>query len=65
MVNIYIVYTKNKNLDISSYPTLENCLLDAVKLTKHPDIDQYKYLDIVLDLIEKDFFHLVMELVGM
>ena len=24
-------------------PTLLNCLFDAVKLTKHPDIDQQKY----------------------
>ena len=33
----------NKNFDISSYPTLENCFCCAVKLTKHLDIDQYKY----------------------
>ena len=43
IVNIYIVYEINKNFNISSYPTLENCLFGAVKLTKHPDIDQYKY----------------------
>ena len=35
IVNIYIVY------NISSYPTLENCLFRAVSLTKHIDIDQY------------------------
>ena len=28
---------------ISSYQTLENCLFGAVKLTKNPDIDKYKY----------------------
>ena len=43
IVNIYIVYEINKNFPISSYPTLENCLLGAVKLPKHPDIDGYKY----------------------
>ena len=25
------------------YPTLENCLFGAVKLTKNTDIDKYKY----------------------
>ena len=39
IVNIYIVYEINKNVNISSYPTLENCLFGAVKLTKHADID--------------------------
>ena len=43
IVNIYIVYEISKNYNISSYPTLENCLLGAVNLTKHADIDQYKY----------------------
>ena len=40
IVNIYIVYEINKNYNISSYPTLENCLFEAVSLTKHIDIDQ-------------------------
>ena len=40
-VNIYIALSKNYN--ISSYSTLENCLLGAVSLTKNDDIDQYKY----------------------
>ena len=43
IVNIYIVYEISKNYNISSYPTLENYLLGAVSLTKHVDIDQYKY----------------------
>ena len=42
-VNIYIIYKISKNYNISSYPTLENCLFGAVSLTKHVDIDQYKY----------------------
>ena len=43
IVNIYIFYEISKNYNISSYPTLENCLFGAVTLTKHADIDQCKY----------------------
>ena len=43
IVNIYLVYEISKNYSISSYPTLENCLFGAISLTKHGDIDQYKY----------------------
>ena len=42
IVNIYIVYEISKNYNISSYPTLENCLFGTVSLTKHVDTDQYK-----------------------
>ena len=42
IVNIYIVHEISKNYNISSYPTLENCLFGAVSLTKHADIDQHK-----------------------
>ena len=38
--NVYMVYEINRNFEIDSYPTLENCLFRAVKLTKLPDIDQ-------------------------
>ena len=30
-------------INIGSFPTLENCLFGAFKLTKHVDVDQYKY----------------------
>ena len=43
IVNIYIVYELSKSYNISSYPTLGNCLFGAVSLTKHVDIDQYKH----------------------
>ena len=43
IVNIYIAYEICKNYNISSYPTLENCLFGDFSLTKHVDIDQYKY----------------------
>ena len=40
---------------------LERCLLGAVKLMKHVDVDCTNILDMVLDLIEKDFSRLVMK----
>ena len=43
IVNIYIVYEIERSVNISSYPTLENCLFGAVKLTKHVDVEFYKY----------------------
>ena len=43
IVNIYIIYEISKNYNVSSYPTLENCLFGAASLTKTVDIDQYKY----------------------
>ena len=43
IVNIYIVYEITDNFNISSYPTLENCLFGAVKVTKSTDIDKYGY----------------------
>ena len=43
VVNIYIVYEISKSINISDYPTLENCLLRAVSLHKNADIDIYGY----------------------
>ena len=43
VVNIYIVYEISKSINISDYPTLENCLFGAVILTKNADIDRCKY----------------------
>ena len=39
IANIYIVYEIEESVDITNYPTLEG----AVKLTKHVDVDLYKY----------------------
>ena len=33
----------NKNIQVDSYPMLENYLFGTVKLTKYLDIDQYKH----------------------
>ena len=43
IVNIHIIYEISKNYNISSYPALENCFFGAVSLTKHADVDQYRY----------------------
>ena len=43
IANIYIAYEINKNINISDYPTPENCLFGTVKLTKNADIDKYTY----------------------
>ena len=60
IVNSYMVYEINKNYNISSYPTLGNCLFGTVSLTKNNDIANINILDMVLDLIKKQSFHLVM-----
>ena len=43
MINIYIVYERTNNFNISDYTTLENCLFGSVKSTKNTDIDKYGY----------------------
>ena len=43
VVNIYTVYEINKNVNISSYPTLETCLLGTVSSARNVDIAKYKY----------------------
>ena len=58
IINIYIVYKINKNFNISSYSTLENCLFGAIKLTKHPDTGQYKYSGYGIGFDKKRFFAL-------
>ena len=58
IVTIYIVYEISKNYDISSYPTLENCLFGAVSLTKHANIDQCKYFGYGIGFYRKGQFSL-------
>ena len=43
VVNIYIVYELGASSSNVNDPTLENCLLGAVTLTKNADIDKYRY----------------------
>ena len=56
VVNIYIVYEIDKSVNVSSYPTQENCLFGAVKLMKHNDIDLYKYAGYRVRFDRKGFF---------
>ena len=56
ILNIYIVYEIEKSVDISSYPTLENCLSGAVKLTKHADFDYCKCLGYSIGFDKKGFY---------
>ena len=41
---------------MSDYPTLENCLFGALKLTKHVDVDNYKYSGYGTGFDRKGFF---------
>ena len=50
-MNIYIVYEIAKKFYASHYPTLEISLFGAVKLTKNPSTDKYKYSGMELALI--------------
>ena len=43
VVSSYIVYEISKSINISDYPTLENCLFWAISLTKKSDIEKNKY----------------------
>ena len=43
IVNIYIVYELGAPSSNDSDPSLKNCLLVAVTLTKNPDIEKYGY----------------------
>ena len=66
IVNIYIVYEIEESANISSYPTLENRLLvGAIKLTKHVDVDLYKYSGYGIGFDRKYLIQLVMKLVEM
>ena len=50
---MYIVYEIERSVNISSYPTLENCLFGAVK---YVDIDLYKYFWYGIGFDRKGFF---------
>ena len=63
IVSIYIVYEINKNYNISSYPTLEIFLTEQLVWLKVLILVSTNILDIALDLIEKELFHSVMDLV--
>ena len=43
IINIYIVYDLQSNLNYNPDFTLENCLFGAVKIAKNTDVNKYKY----------------------
>ena len=50
----------------NNYPTKENFLFGAAKLTKNADIDKSNILDMVVGLIDVELFHfLPVDLVAM
>ena len=57
IVNICIVYEMNKKDNtIINDPALENCLLGAVTLTKHVNIDKYGYSGYGIEFDRKGSF---------
>ena len=57
IVNICIVYEMNKKDNtIINDPALENCLLGAVTLTKHVNIDKYGYSGYDIGFDRKESF---------
>ena len=42
IINIYIVYDLEPNLNYNADFTLENCLFGGVRVTKNTDVDKYK-----------------------
>ena len=56
-MEVYIVYEISKNINISNYPTLENCLFGAVSLTKNAELTGMNILDLELDLTGMEVFH--------
>ena len=54
LVNVYTAYEISKSINISDYPTRENCLFGAVWLTKEADIESIDILVMELDLIDME-----------
>ena len=59
IVNIYTVYDLKSTLNYNADFNLENCLFGAIKLPKMLMLISINILDMTLDLMEKDFFHMV------
>ena len=55
IINIYLVYEISKSYNIRSYPTVKNCLFDAVSLTKNAYLEKYNYFGYGIG-----FFHILM-----
>ena len=56
IVNIYIVYDLQSNLNDNPVFTLENCLFGAFKVTKNAGVNKYKYFGYGIGFDEKGVF---------
>ena len=56
-LSIYIVYKFGASSSHSNDPMLENCLFGAVKFTKTPDIDKYRYSGYGIGFDRNQVFH--------
>ena len=56
-----MVYEKTSYYNISSYPTLENALFEAVKFLKNVDIDKYKNFVYGIGFDRHEYFHILIE----
>ena len=61
IVNVYTVYELILYNADSNYPTLENCLFGAVKLTRNTGNDKYKYFEYGIGFDRKGFFHILLK----
>ena len=52
------IKTPNHSYDNDNYPTLQNALFGAVKLTKNPEIDKYGYSGYGIGFDGKNIFHI-------
>ena len=57
IINIYIVYDLESNLNYNPDFTVENCLFGGVKITKNTDVDKYKYSGYGIGFDGKVFTH--------
>ena len=66
LLNIYIVYDIERSVNVSSYPTLKNCLNWCSQIKKNLlTLICTNIQNMVSDLIEKVLIHLVMKSVEM
>ena len=56
IVNIYIDYDFQSNLNYNPDFTLESCLFGVVKVTKNVDVNKYKYFGYCIGLDRKGVF---------
>ena len=52
------LHVSNNNNNNNNYPTLKNCLFDAVSLTKKLILISISILDMELDLMDMDLIHI-------